>query len=42
MASKSRELMSEVEDCAKRIEEPTSRPTAIKNFLVFTIRTPLK
>jgi hypothetical protein len=40
MASGSRELTSELEDCANRIEEGTSKAMAIKEFLVFTIRTP--
>jgi hypothetical protein len=40
MASGSRELTSELEDCAKIIEEVTSKAMAIKDFLVFTIWTP--
>ena len=41
MASESRELISELEDCASRVEEPTSKASAKTDFLVFTIRNPL-
>src|ERR1700758_1348706 len=41
MASKSRELTSELEDCATRVEVPTSKASTITDFLVFTIRNPL-
>jgi hypothetical protein len=40
MASESRELTSEVEYCAKRVEEVISKAMTIMDFLVFTIRTP--
>jgi hypothetical protein len=36
MASESRELTSEDEDCANRVEEAISKAMALKVFLIFT------